>query len=61
MAAVEDAARELGLADLRLSTGDRQPEAVALYDSSGWERVLVGPDGTPLPPRTTRFAKRLTP
>jgi GNAT superfamily N-acetyltransferase len=61
MAAVEDAARELGLADLRLSTGDRQPEAVALYDSSGWERVLVGQDGSPVPPRTTWFVKRLSP
>ena len=32
---------ELGLTALRLGTGDRQPEAVALYESSGWERVLV--------------------
>ena len=35
MAAVEDAARELGLTDLRLGTGDGQPEAVALYASIG--------------------------
>jgi GNAT superfamily N-acetyltransferase len=61
MAAVEDAARALGLTELRLSTGDRQPEAVALYDSSGWERVLVGQDGLPVPDRHVWFVKRLTP
>ncbi len=60
MAAVEDAARELGLTDLRLGTGDRQPEAVALYESSGWERVLVGRDGRPVPPRHIWFVKLLT-
>ena len=42
MAGIEDAARDLGLTDLRLGTGDRQPEAVALYESTGWERVLFG-------------------
>jgi hypothetical protein len=41
MAGLEDAARDLGLATLRLATGDRQPEAMALYDSTGWERVRV--------------------
>jgi GNAT superfamily N-acetyltransferase len=61
MAGVEDAARELGLTDLRLGTGDRQPEAVALYESSGWERVLVGRDGRPVPPRHIWFVKQLTP
>ena len=61
MAAVEDAARELGLIDLRLGTGDRQPEAVALYESSGWERVLAGRDGRPVPPRHIWFVKVLTP
>ena len=42
MAALEDAARTLGLSSLRLATGERQPEAVALYESSGWERLEVG-------------------
>jgi hypothetical protein len=56
---VEDAARELGLTDLRLGTGDRQPEAVALYESTGWERVLVGNDGRPVPPRHIWFVKQL--
>ena len=59
--AVEDAARALGLTDLRLGTGDRQPEAVALYDSTGWERVLVGRDGLPVPDRHIWFVKRLGP
>jgi GNAT superfamily N-acetyltransferase len=61
MAGIEDAARELGLTDLRLGTGDRQPEAVALYESSGWERVLVGNDGRPVPPRHVWFLKQLGP
>jgi GNAT superfamily N-acetyltransferase len=41
MAGLEEAARDLGLVTLRLATGDRQPEAVALYDSDGWERERV--------------------
>jgi GNAT superfamily N-acetyltransferase len=60
MRGVEDSARRLGLTDLRLGTGDRQPEAVALYESSGWERILVGNDGRPVPPRHIWFAKVLT-
>jgi GNAT superfamily N-acetyltransferase len=60
MAGVEEAARELGLTDLRLGTGDSQPEAVSLYESSGWERVLVGNDGRPVPARHIWFVKRLT-
>jgi GNAT superfamily N-acetyltransferase len=60
MTGVEEAARQLGLTDLRLGTGDRQPEAVSLYESSGWERVLLGKDGRPVPPRHIWFVKRLT-
>jgi GNAT superfamily N-acetyltransferase len=41
MEGLEDAARDLGLVTLRLATGDRQPEAMALYDTSGWERTRV--------------------
>ncbi len=41
MGAIEQAARDLGLTSLRLVTGERQPEAVALYDSTGWERVRI--------------------
>lgn len=36
MEGLEEAAGELGLIHLRLVTGDRQPEAIALYESSGW-------------------------
>ena len=41
MDALEEAARALGADTLRLATGDRQPEAKALYDGTGWQRVRV--------------------
>lgn len=56
---IEDAARDLGLTDLHLGTGDRQPEAVALYESTGWQRVRIGDDGRPIPPRHVWFTKQL--
>lgn len=59
MAGLEDAASGLGLTQLRLGTGDRQPEAVALYERLGWERLWVTPDGAPLPPGWIRFHKVL--
>jgi GNAT superfamily N-acetyltransferase len=34
-----DLARELGYTWLQLETGDVQPEAIGLYESSGWVRV----------------------
>ena len=61
MDGVEEAARDLGLSHLRLGTGDRQPEAVALYEAAGWQRVRVGNDGRPVPPRHIWFTKQLTP
>jgi len=39
MAEVEAAAAALGYRRLVLETGGRQPEAIALYESSGWTRV----------------------
>lgn len=39
LASLEDAARELGCATIRLETGERQPEAVALYASSGYVQI----------------------
>ncbi len=39
LAALEDAARRLGYAALRLETGDRQPEAIRLYESAGYHRI----------------------
>jgi GNAT superfamily N-acetyltransferase len=57
MIGLEDAALALGHSALVLSTGDRQPEAVALYESSGWERLQVDREGKPLPAWHLRFSK----
>jgi GNAT superfamily N-acetyltransferase len=57
VAGLEDAALGLGLSVLRLETGDRQPEAVSLYQGLGWERVFVTPEGAPLPAGWIRFRK----
>jgi GNAT superfamily N-acetyltransferase len=59
MAGLEDAAHRLGHSALRLGTGDRQPEAVALYESTGWVRVFADRRGRPVPPRHIRFVKEL--
>ena len=60
MGALEDAARTLGLTALQLGTGDRQPEAVGLYESAGWVRLHVDADGRTLSVGHVRFAKRLS-
>ncbi|MEU4428253.1 GNAT family N-acetyltransferase [Actinoplanes sp. NPDC024001] len=39
LAAIEDSAREAGCKRVILETGDRQPEAIALYESAGYERI----------------------
>lgn len=39
LAAVERSAREYGRSRLILECGDRQPEAIALYQRSGYERI----------------------
>jgi ribosomal protein S18 acetylase RimI-like enzyme len=39
LATIEDSAREAGCRRLILETGDRQPEAIALYESAGYVRV----------------------
>jgi GNAT superfamily N-acetyltransferase len=57
MAGIDDAARSLDLSVLRIETGDRQPEAVSLYQGLGWERVYVTPEGAPLPAGWIRFRK----
>jgi GNAT superfamily N-acetyltransferase len=41
LAALEDASRDIGLRTLCLTTGDNQPEAVALYVSTGWRQVAL--------------------
>ncbi len=57
MAGIEDAARDLDLPVLRIETGDRQPEAVSLYEGTGWERIFVTPEGATLPEGWIRFRK----
>jgi GNAT superfamily N-acetyltransferase len=57
---LEDAARRLGYAAVVLETGDRQPEALGLYSSAGYERIPC------YPPYDSRalslcFEKRLPP
>jgi GNAT superfamily N-acetyltransferase len=59
MAALEDEARRMGLAALDLATGERQPEAMALYEATGWERPSVDRHGDPLACGYIRYAKRL--
>ncbi len=59
MGSLEDAARTLGLEALQLGTGDRQPEAVGLYESAGWVRLHADADGEPLAAGHIRFVKRL--
>jgi GNAT superfamily N-acetyltransferase len=39
--ALEDAARDLGYRTIRLETGPRQPEAVALYESAGYRSIAT--------------------
>jgi GNAT superfamily N-acetyltransferase len=39
LAAIEESARADGRERVILETGDRQPEAIALYQSSGYERI----------------------
>jgi hypothetical protein len=61
MDGLESLALDLGFRALRLATGDRQPEAEALYQATGWERVGVDDEGRPLPTWHIRFVKILTP
>jgi GNAT superfamily N-acetyltransferase len=39
LGALEDRARALGATRVLLETGQRQPEAIKLYESSGYERI----------------------
>ncbi|HZW45039.1 MAG TPA: GNAT family N-acetyltransferase [Dermatophilaceae bacterium] len=41
MADLEGRARDRGAKRLILQTGDRQPEAVALYERTGYERIAI--------------------
>jgi putative acetyltransferase len=59
MALAEVTARELGYRALRLETGARQPEAIALYDSTGWVRREIDWGGGPLECGAFHFTKEL--
>ncbi|HWN69446.1 MAG TPA: GNAT family N-acetyltransferase, partial [Haliangium sp.] len=39
LGAIEQQARELGYTEIRLEAGTRQPEAIALYESSGYTSI----------------------
>ncbi|GAA4638304.1 GNAT family N-acetyltransferase [Actinoallomurus vinaceus] len=43
LTAVEDAARRLGVRRIILQTGDRQPDAVRLYEREGYSRIPIFP------------------
>ncbi|GGO83884.1 N-acetyltransferase [Nocardioides phosphati] len=61
LAHLEGAARAAGHDVLVLTTGDRQPEAITLYGSSGYERLNLGWGPYACHPGALFFAKRLTP
>jgi putative acetyltransferase len=56
---MEQRARLLGYVRLYLETGPKQPEAVALYASLGWDSVVEYPVGVFCHPMSLRFAKLL--
>jgi GNAT superfamily N-acetyltransferase len=59
MLEIEDSARERGYEQLYLETGNKQPEAVALYESIDWEPVENFPEGAYSYPEGIKFTKRL--
>lgn len=60
LAHLEQTARDAGFEVMVLSTGARQPEAIALYESSGYERV-EGFGFYASSPTNRCYAKRLDP
>lgn len=57
---LEEGAREQGATELFLQTGNRQPEAIALYERQGWERVPVFAPYDPADGISVCFRKDLT-
>jgi GNAT superfamily N-acetyltransferase len=56
---IESCARELGYVSLFLETGPAQPEALSLYESTGWTEVVQYPPGAFSHPIAHRFKKDL--
>jgi GNAT superfamily N-acetyltransferase len=56
---MEQRARVLAYVRLYLETGPKQPEAVALYTSSGWDAIVEYPAGVFCHPMSYRFTKVL--
>jgi GNAT superfamily N-acetyltransferase len=56
---IESVAGRLGFSSLHLATGDRQPEAVALYEGTGWERRRHDHAGALLPDWHLQFSTSL--
>jgi GNAT superfamily N-acetyltransferase len=56
---LESAARRLDFCSLHLATGDRQPEAEALYRGASWERRRYDHAGALLPDWHLQFSKPL--
>jgi GNAT superfamily N-acetyltransferase len=59
LAECEAIGREAGYARLVLQTGDRQPEAVALYEKTGWTRIPIYGEYAATIPFSICFEKRL--
>jgi GNAT superfamily N-acetyltransferase len=57
MSTLEERARESGYAQLYLETGYAQPEALALYQNTGWNPVEHFPAGAFSYPTAYRFTK----
>jgi GNAT superfamily N-acetyltransferase len=56
---IEQQAREHGYRTLFLETGPAQPEALSLYESTGWTEIEQYPDGAFSHPIAHRFKKDL--
>lgn len=59
MDAAEEWARSEGRREIYLETGEKQPEAVALYHALQYERVVAFPEGVPHYPEGIKFFKSL--
>lgn len=60
LAQLEEGAREYGAEELFLQTGNRQPEAIALYGREGWERIEVFAPYDPADGISVCFRKNLS-